>query len=84
MWWFIGFGGFFLYMLLFFTLGLSTLTKWTWLDVLLRVLLPGVLALRGVHDAHEPGVRPSALSFDNQANWRKNARRVTNVVGRVS
>ena len=25
MWWFIGIGGFFLYMILFFTLGLSTL-----------------------------------------------------------
>jgi hypothetical protein len=40
MWWGIGFGGFFLYLILVFTLGLMTLRKGHWVMFIVGIFIP--------------------------------------------
>jgi hypothetical protein len=40
MWWGIGFGGFFLYVILVFTLGLMTLRKGHWVMFIVGIFIP--------------------------------------------
>ncbi len=40
MWWGIGFGGFFLYLIVLFTLGLTTLRKGHWVMFIFGIVFP--------------------------------------------
>jgi hypothetical protein len=54
MWWGIGFGGLFLYLVILFTLGLMTLRKGHWVMFILGIFLPLFWLIGAVIPPTEP------------------------------